>query len=326
MSRDYDFSVVDNRDGSLCPSYPLEIVIPEALKQRMAAGRGGTQPQTEADKATDKETARDAGTPGQEVSAYTQQLADSLGLTDDCPKKNNETTASASTAHLVPLPKNDGEQDPTITAAEHPQAPATVPNKTDHEDPIHRAPVQPPDRHGATKDTDDVSASSTTAQAPEPAAGDSANRAPLLEPFFRRARFARARQRFAVPVLLLPNGRTLCRSGTLSHEVEVLFHRAQAAARSLMYAESDAPGEDPLGQRSIMEQQRSMDIDLLRVLGVSFIADLMVENRKKKYGLHVCSSEKIDSHGRYSDFHIAAVPYPGCEFFRDFKDNKHVGR
>ena len=35
----------------------------------------------------------------------------------------------------------------------------------------------------------------------------------------------------------------------------------------------------------------------------------------------VTSSEKVDKENRYSDFTIMSVPYPGCEFFRDWRDN-----
>ncbi len=44
------------------------------------------------------------------------------------------------------------------------------------------------------------------------------------------------------------------------------------------------------------------------------------------YGMPVTSSEKSDTSGNYQRFHINAMPYPGCEFFRDFRDNGHSGR
>lgn len=37
----------------------------------------------------------------------------------------------------------------------------------------------------------------------------------------------------------------------------------------------------------------------------------MIENKKKKFGFTVCSSEKVDMHERYSAFAIASIPYPG---------------
>jgi hypothetical protein len=44
----------------------------------------------------------------------------------------------------------------------------------------------------------------------------------------------------------------------------------------------------------------------------------MTENAKKMYGITVCSSEKKDSHNRYSEFSLNAIPFPGVEFFREF--------
>lgn len=31
------------------------------------------------------------------------------------------------------------------------------------------------------------------------------------------------------------------------------------------------------------------------------------------------SSEKVDRHNRYKDFNIISLPYPGCEFFNDWR-------
>ena len=36
------------------------------------------------------------------------------------------------------------------------------------------------------------------------------------------------------------------------------------------------------------------------------------------------SSEKVDKENRYSDFVIMSVPYPGCEFFRDWRENGYM--
>lgn len=37
----------------------------------------------------------------------------------------------------------------------------------------------------------------------------------------------------------------------------------------------------------------------------------------------VTSSEKVDKENRYSDFTILSLPYPGCEFFKSFKDHNY---
>jgi myotubularin-related protein 14 len=52
----------------------------------------------------------------------------------------------------------------------------------------------------------------------------------------------------------------------------------------------------------------------------------MTEDKKKKYFMYVSSSEKIDSQDRYKSFALAAIPFPGVEFFKDFKTNQHIGK
>lgn len=37
----------------------------------------------------------------------------------------------------------------------------------------------------------------------------------------------------------------------------------------------------------------------------------------------VTSSEKVDKENRYSEFTIVSLPYPGCEFFRQYRDNNY---
>lgn len=51
----------------------------------------------------------------------------------------------------------------------------------------------------------------------------------------------------------------------------------------------------------------------------------MVEKKKVKFGMNVTSSEKVDKEKRYSEFTIISLPYPGCEFFRSFRDNNYSG-
>lgn len=36
------------------------------------------------------------------------------------------------------------------------------------------------------------------------------------------------------------------------------------------------------------------------------------------------SSEKVDKENRYADFTVISLPYPGCEFFREFRDNNYT--
>eukprot|EP01137_Pigoraptor_chileana_P027658 Opistho-2@10509 len=176
---------------------------------------------------------------------------------------------------------------------------------------------------------------------------------------FRNARFSRVRARFVVPVILV-GGRNICRSGTLSQEAEVTLNIAQDKFRSFMSwrpregpaktlagggalsvgggsrdvnvegsdgsdgdVSGDSGGGDDAANTSLMARQRSADIQLLKGLCVRYICDLMVENKKVKYGLNVCSSEKVDSQGRYMKaFSVVSIPFPGVEFFHDYKHYK----
>ena len=51
-------------------------------------------------------------------------------------------------------------------------------------------------------------------------------------------------------------------------------------------------------------------------LKVDSIVDLMVEDRKVRYGVYVCSSEKADTHSRYvcNGFKMLALPTPASSF------------
>lgn len=42
-----------------------------------------------------------------------------------------------------------------------------------------------------------------------------------------------------------------------------------------------------------------------------------------QHSCSVSSSEKVDKEKRYARFHLAAMPYPGCEFFKNYRDNSH---
>ncbi|XP_077567886.1 phosphatidylinositol-3,5-bisphosphate 3-phosphatase MTMR14 isoform X8 [Stigmatopora nigra] len=78
------------------------------------------------------------------------------------------------------------------------------------------------------------------------------------------------------------------------------------------------------GDSQLFDKVRGHDIKLLRYLSVRYICDLMVEKKKVKFGLNVTSSEKADKAQRYADFSLLSVPYPGCEFFKDYKDRDYT--
>lgn len=87
------------------------------------------------------------------------------------------------------------------------------------------------------------------------------------------------------------------------------------------------PNADKNAARSLefIDRVRNSDIRLLKALNIGVIADFMVEKKKVKFYLNVTSSEKVDKENRYGDFKLVSLPYPGCEFFTKFRDNKYSG-
>lgn len=162
-----------------------------------------------------------------------------------------------------------------------------------------------------------------------------ANDARELRDLFVKARFARCRSRFVVPVILF-EGKNICRSATLSGGPEIYGR----SGYDLLFAGGESIPDNPLeevngvngtgslyssasGEYDLFDRIRGQDIRLLKTLKVKYICDLMVEKKKVKFGMRVSSSEKVDKIQRYSDFCLCSVPYPGCEFFRDFKENEY---
>lgn len=142
-----------------------------------------------------------------------------------------------------------------------------------------------------------------------------------LTRLMREASLARCRTRFPVPVILLGN-RYICRSGSLADIKEVTVRKPAETVIKVMRRAWNMVSvvfwgsEEP--QLEVLTVHRDADVKLLEYLGVKIIADLMVEDRKVKYGMYVCSSEKAEGCGRYSRFDLLGIPYPGCEFFANF--------
>ncbi|KAK3605820.1 hypothetical protein CHS0354_002452 [Potamilus streckersoni] len=143
---------------------------------------------------------------------------------------------------------------------------------------------------------------------------------------FKQARYARCRSRFVVPVMMY-EGRHICRSATLAGGAEMygrsgidfLFQSGEDSSLS------SGTGQKPYSEMQMFDRYRGQDIKLLKSLSVDYICDLMVEKKKVKFGMAITSSEKVDKENRYKDFHIMSIPYPGCEFFKAWKDNCYLG-
>ncbi|KAI8511350.1 Myotubularin- protein 14 [Branchiostoma belcheri] len=151
-----------------------------------------------------------------------------------------------------------------------------------------------------------------------------------MHDLFTKARLARCRSRFVVPVMLY-EGKHICRSATLASGAEVY---GRSGLDFLFSGGESIPTEDGMVSYGVSRDQsvyvpngnsiRMQDIRLLKALNIGTIVDLMVENKKVKFGMQVTSSEKVDKEHRYADFTLISVPYPGCEFFKDYRDNDYV--
>uniref|UniRef100_A0A8C6WX43 Myotubularin related protein 14 n=1 Tax=Neogobius melanostomus TaxID=47308 RepID=A0A8C6WX43_9GOBI len=152
-----------------------------------------------------------------------------------------------------------------------------------------------------------------------------------LQDLVNRSKLARCRGRFVCPVILY-NGKHICRSSTLAGWGELYgrtgYNYIFSGGTDDTCAEPEEVLEDDNGVRNgdsqLFDKVRGHDIKLLRYLSVRYICDLMVENKKVKFGLNVTSSEKVDKAQRYADFTLLSVPYPGCEFFKDYKDRDYT--
>ncbi|KAJ8359271.1 hypothetical protein SKAU_G00157960 [Synaphobranchus kaupii] len=165
-----------------------------------------------------------------------------------------------------------------------------------------------------------------------------------LQDLVNRSKMARCRGRFVCPVILYC-GKHICRSSTLAgwgelygrtgynyifsvqHNRIKKLRKHRGGADDTVAESEEVPGEDSAarnGESQLFDKVRGLDIKLLRYLSVRYICDLMVENKKVKFGLNVTSSEKVDKAQRYADFTLLSVPYPGCEFFKDYKDRDYT--
>jgi hypothetical protein len=135
---------------------------------------------------------------------------------------------------------------------------------------------------------------------------------------------ARARTRFVVPVLMVL-GKHVCRSATLSVSGEAAMNAVSSfffpPKRASVNA-SGASGVSPSRESSMVGRNRESDVHFLAKLRVDTVFDLMKEQKKKKFGVVVASSEKADTNHRYDHLRLCGVPYPGTEGFVRFSDRE----
>ncbi|RXN24919.1 myotubularin-related 14-like isoform X1 [Labeo rohita] len=152
-----------------------------------------------------------------------------------------------------------------------------------------------------------------------------------LQDLVNRSKMARCRGRFVCPVILY-NGKHVCRSSTLAGWGELYgrtgYNYIFSGGSDDTFGDAEEVLEDDCAVRNndsqLFDKVRGSDIKLLKYLSIRYICDLMVENKKVKFGLNVTSSEKVDKAQRYADFTLLSVPYPGCEFFREYKDRDYT--
>ncbi|KAM9325541.1 phosphatidylinositol-3,5-bisphosphate 3-phosphatase MTMR14 [Gastrophryne carolinensis] len=151
-----------------------------------------------------------------------------------------------------------------------------------------------------------------------------------LQDLINRSKMARCRGRFVCPVILY-KGKHICRSATLAGWGELYgrtgYNYIFSGGSDDTWADPEVTEDDAAarnGDSQLFDKVRGHDIKLLRYLSIRYICDLMVENKKVKFGLNVTSSEKVDKAQRYADFTLLSIPYPGCEFFKDYKDRDYA--
>uniref|UniRef100_A0A673L7H2 Myotubularin-related protein 14-like n=1 Tax=Sinocyclocheilus rhinocerous TaxID=307959 RepID=A0A673L7H2_9TELE len=138
-----------------------------------------------------------------------------------------------------------------------------------------------------------------------------------LQDLVNRSKMARCRGRFVCPVILY-NGKHVCRSSTLAGWGELYgrtgYNYIFSGGSDDTFGDAEEVLEDDCAVRNndsqLFDKVRGSDIKLLKYLSVRYICDLMVENKKVKFGLNVTSSEKVDKAQRYADFTLLSVPYP----------------
>uniref|UniRef100_A0A8C3UPT5 Myotubularin related protein 14 n=1 Tax=Catharus ustulatus TaxID=91951 RepID=A0A8C3UPT5_CATUS len=145
-----------------------------------------------------------------------------------------------------------------------------------------------------------------------------------LQDLINRSKMARCRGRFVCPVILYKGKVKLHGWFTKASVLNAFL----AGGSDDAWADAEDISEEDSALRNadtqLFDKVRGHDIKLLRYLSVRYICDLMVENKKVKFGLNVTSSEKVDKAQRYADFTLLSIPYPGCEFFKDYKDRDYT--
>ncbi|KAK7493905.1 hypothetical protein BaRGS_00014787, partial [Batillaria attramentaria] len=93
------------------------------------------------------------------------------------------------------------------------------------------------------------------------------------------------------------------------------------ALRAANKGAAEESSSSNMGNMQMFDRYRGMDIQLLNQLEVRHICDLMVEQKKVKYGERASGYSKA---AVWQYFHIELDEKRGCEFFSDWKDNNYA--
>ncbi|KAG8127879.1 hypothetical protein E2320_014761, partial [Naja naja] len=123
-----------------------------------------------------------------------------------------------------------------------------------------------------------------------------------LQDLIHRSKMARCRGRFVCP--------HICRSATLAGWGELYgrtgYNYIFSGGSDDAWADTEDLSEEDSALRNadsqLFDKVRGHDIKLLRVT----------------------SSEKVDKAQRYADFTLLSIPYPGCEFFKEYKERDYA--
>lgn len=277
FKQDYTLIELDNGNGILSPRYPVRIFIPESEHGHM----------------TSTITVNNTSLVTQATNnASAQNNANANGLPHSLPSSSSSPSTSASTSGSSTPSTSSGIQ--SLVSSTNEQTPQThYPLYYQHHFPPPNSATPPP-----IATTSNSLANNTTNNTIYEDLYD-VNK---IRELITMAKYARCRQRFAVPVIMY-RGKYICRSATISINAETYGRKVVDYAYDCLngtnYSERGSPvaddenndnNEDSLMNQALnepspfsYEEVIKSDIQLLNSLNVSTIIDLMVEKRKIKY-------------------------------------------
>jgi len=293
MGKDYKCVIVNNEDGTLCQSYPYRLCIPVAVKGcEHCAAHAKRVP-----------TVKQLGEyfSSSSLGRGRGRFVAPVSLVHYCSEKLNE---GGQPFHLARF---------SLRSASLVQGPEVLLNMVTRR------------RHRLSKSADMTSMVMENVTIEEKPSESRRGR------LSRRLGFSSAKVKPPVspvaepePVSLMPVPQPLDADDELhdltsssASEIEVIVSEEPMTFEAKeVLMDMKSPTGSPDTDSSNMSRIRKADAKSLRGLGVSYIGDLMVEEKLKLlHVLQAVSSEKADRHSRYGDTRVFCIPYPGYEYF-----------